>query len=126
MSEVEIDDIREERIDMEIVVDAYNDEERAMGWYCYLEDNLNFPFKANWVRKGRKSLSAEAKEVEVLEMSSEEECLHDMFVEILYKDATGDDVFSARLSDIKPIDADSETQEAIADWHYWLARGYEF
>lgn len=126
MNEVEIDEIREERIDMEIVVDTYNDEERAMGWYCYLEDNLNFPFKANWVRKGRKSLSPEAKEVEVLEMSSEEECMQDMFVEILYKDATGDDTFSARLSDIKPIDADSETQEAIADWHYWLARGYEF
>lgn len=126
MSEVEIDEIREERIDMEIVVDAYNDEERAMGWYCYLENNLTFPFKANWVRKGRKSLSPEAKEVEVLEMSSEEECMHDMFVEILYKDATGDDTFSARLSDIKPIDADSENWEAIADWHYWVGRGYEF
>ena len=21
---------------------------------------------------------------------------------------------------------DAETQEAIEDWHYWVARGYEF
>src|SRR4051794_34624422 len=30
------DEEREERITMEIVVDAYNEDERAMGWYCYL------------------------------------------------------------------------------------------
>ncbi len=29
---------RENRITDEIVVDAYNEEERAMGWYCYLEE----------------------------------------------------------------------------------------
>jgi len=38
------DETREERISMEIVVDAYNEQERAMGWYCYLEDTLSFPF----------------------------------------------------------------------------------
>ena len=37
---------REERIEMEIVVDAYGAEERAMGWYYYLEDTLAFPFSA--------------------------------------------------------------------------------
>src|SRR4051794_23405584 len=31
----EKDEVREERIDMEIVVDAYGEEERAMGWHCY-------------------------------------------------------------------------------------------
>ena len=29
----EKDEVREERIDMEIVVDAYDEDERAMGWY---------------------------------------------------------------------------------------------
>jgi hypothetical protein len=37
-----------------------------------------------------------------------------------------EDVFTAKLSDIVAIDADEETKEAIADWHYWLARGYKF
>jgi endonuclease I len=45
MSKVERDENREERIDMEVVVDAYDEEERAMGWYYYLAENINFPFK---------------------------------------------------------------------------------
>ncbi|MGE5061220.1 MAG: calcium-binding protein [Betaproteobacteria bacterium] len=38
---------RERRIEMEVVVDAYNALERAMGWYYYLEERLKFPFKAS-------------------------------------------------------------------------------
>lgn len=37
---------REDRIAEEVVVDAYNEEERAMGWYYYAADNIDFPFKA--------------------------------------------------------------------------------
>ncbi len=54
MPNVETDESREERIDMEIVVDAYEEEERRLGWYYYLDDKLNFPFKAIWV-SGRKT-----------------------------------------------------------------------
>jgi len=39
MSEVKEEKDREERIIMEIIVDAYDEEERAMGWYYYLEDH---------------------------------------------------------------------------------------
>jgi hypothetical protein len=42
---------RERRIDMEIVVDAYNEVERAMGWYYYLQGGLKFPFKVRCIRK---------------------------------------------------------------------------
>lgn len=42
----EINSEIENRIEMEIVVDAYDESERAMGWYYYLQDNLNVPFKA--------------------------------------------------------------------------------
>ena len=38
------DEEREERISMEIVVDAYGPEEQAMGWYSYLSDTLQFRF----------------------------------------------------------------------------------
>ena len=37
---------REERITMEVVVDAYDAGERALGWYYYLEEQLCFPFTA--------------------------------------------------------------------------------
>ena len=43
------DDEREERITMEIVVDAYSPEEQALGWYYYLEDKLHVPFTAKCV-----------------------------------------------------------------------------
>jgi hypothetical protein len=41
--EIETDEIRERRISMEAVVDAYNEQERAIGWYYYLEGRLDFP-----------------------------------------------------------------------------------
>lgn len=42
--EIETDEVRERRITMEAVVDAYNEQERAIGWYYYLERRLDFPF----------------------------------------------------------------------------------
>ena len=30
------------------------------------------------------------------------------------------------LAQLKPIDVDDETQQAIEDWHYWVEMGYEF
>ena len=122
MSKLEQDDIREERIMMEAVVDAYNEEERAMGWYYYLEDRLNFPFPAKWVSRKK----PDGRKVTVIGMSPEDDCLHDMFVEVIYREGEFEDVFSARLSDIQPLDTDSETEEVIGDWHYWIKRGYEF
>jgi len=49
MSRIKKDKVREGRIIMEIVVDAYSEEERAMVWYYYLEDKLRFPFKATCI-----------------------------------------------------------------------------
>jgi hypothetical protein len=40
---------RERRIEQEIVVDAYTQEERAIRWNYYLEEKLRFPFKARCV-----------------------------------------------------------------------------
>mgnify|MGYP001799748129 FL=1 len=93
-----------------------------MGWYYYLEDKLQFPFKANWVNPQR----PQGKEIEVVEMSPEDECMRSMFVEVRYREGEVDDIFSARLEDIDPIEVDEETAEAIADWHYWIDMGYEF
>jgi hypothetical protein len=106
MSGIAPDKNREERIDMEVVVDAYNEDERAMGWYYYLEDKLQFPFKARWVNRQR----PQGKEIEVVEMSPEDECMRSMFVEVRYREG----------------EVDEETAEAIADWHYWIDMGYEF
>jgi len=30
------------------------------------------------------------------------------------------------LAQLKPLKTDKETKQAIEDWQYWKARGYEF
>jgi len=45
----------EKRITMEIVVNIYESEEQAMGWYyyLYLQDIVQFPFTATCITKWR-------------------------------------------------------------------------
>lgn len=62
---MEQDAAREERITMEIVVDAYGPEEQAMGWYYYLDDRMQFPFPATCMSKRRISPVKEGSTVQV-------------------------------------------------------------
>lgn len=122
MSRSQEDEAREERITMEIVVDAYGPEEQAMGWYYYLEDNLDFPFTGRCTRERRISPLRVGEEVNVVKMAPEDDCMHEMFVEIKWSNRT----LAVPLSQLEPVKTDSKTQEAIEDWHYWVSRGYEF
>ena len=76
---------REERIENEIIVDAHDSEEQAMGWYSYLEENLYFPFTATCVAVREISLLEKGDEAEVVGMASEDTCRHEMFVTLPYK-----------------------------------------
>jgi len=116
------DESREQRITMEIVVDCYNEEERAMGWYYYLEDHLNFPFQATCIYKRRTSPLKTGEVVKVTSMAPEDECEHEIFVEIEYQEET----LSVPLSELKGLGIDDVSLEAIEDWHYWVGRGYQF
>jgi hypothetical protein len=68
------DNDREERIAMEIIVDAYGPEEKAIGWYSYLEEKLRFTFTAVCVSKRAISPLRVKDEVDVIGMAPEEEC----------------------------------------------------
>jgi hypothetical protein len=113
---------RERRIEMEIVVDAYNESERAMGWYYYLEERLKFPFKARCKSKRAVSPLRTGEEVTVLGMAPEEDCESEMFVRLKW----GGRSMAVPLSQLEPLAADPATHEAVSDWHYWIDRGYEF
>jgi hypothetical protein len=119
----ERDKEREERIMMDIVVDAYGEEERAMGWYYYLGERLQFPFKATCIAKRAISPLKVKDRVEVVGMPGEEECEREMFVTIRW----GQEKLAVPLSQLEPAArTDDETTEAVADWHYWVAMGYRF
>ncbi len=60
------DKAREERIDMEIIVDAYGPEEQALGWYYYLDEKLQFPFSARCVVRRTVSPLKVGEEVQVV------------------------------------------------------------
>ena len=122
MARVEKDDVREERIHMEVVVDAYGEEERAMGWYYYLDDKLAFPFQARCIAERRSSPLQQGEVVEVAGMAPEDDCMHEMFVEVQWQGRQ----LAVPLSQLEGIAVDEATKEAISDWHYWVARGYEF
>lgn len=85
MERVEKDDEREERIHMEVVVDAYDEEERAMGWYYYLDDQLEVPFQARCIAEKRTSPLQPGEVVEVTGMAPAEDCEHEMFVEVQWQ-----------------------------------------
>jgi hypothetical protein len=113
---------RENRIEMEIIVDANGPEEQAMGWYYYLQDILSFPFTAKCITERATSPLRKGDEVEVLNMAPEEECQHEMFVGIRWEQKRS---LAVPLSQLRPIaEADEETREAVEDWHYWLGQGY--
>ena len=63
------DEEREQRITMEIVVDAYTPQEQAMGWYSSLEDRLHFPFVARCIAERGISPLRAGEEVEVVGMA---------------------------------------------------------
>ena len=104
------------------MADAHDDQERAMGWFGYLEDRLQFPFTARCIAKRAISPLRAGDEVEVISVAPEEECEREVFVMIRWEwDGLG-----VPLSQLKPVGADEETDRAVADWHYWIARGYRF
>lgn len=113
---------REHRITYEIVVDAYTSEERAIGWHCYLDDKLRFPFKAKCIATREISPLKKGEEVEVLGMAPGDDCMHEMFVLVGFAGRE----LGVPLIQIEPIKPHKATREAVEDWRYWKAMGYEF
>lgn len=113
---------RERRIEQEIVVDAYTSDERAIGWHCYLDDKLDFPFKAKCIAVREVSPLRKGEEVEVLGMAPEDDCMREMFVLVRLAGRK----LGVPLAQMEPIGADAATREAVADWRYWTAMGYQF
>ncbi len=122
MAKTKKDPKRERRITMEIVVDCYGPDEQAMGWYYYLEEKLEFPFTAICIAERAISPLRKRDEVEVLQMAPVSECRHEMFVGMRWEHRP----LAVPLSQLRPIaETDKQTKEAVADWHYWVAQGYE-
>ena len=113
---------REKRISMEIVVDAYDAWEQALGWYYYLQDTLRFPFPAKCIKKRAVSPLKAGEQVEVVGLPPEEECEREVFVTVKWRDRT----FAVPLSQLEYTGKNKKMAQAIGDWHYWVERGYRY
>ena len=113
---------REERIEMEIVVDCYNDSERASGWFCYLQDRLACPFEAECIEQTPASPLLPGERVTVLGILDPDETEGAFLASIVWQGRE----MAIPLSQLRALNASPETTEALADWHYWVSRGYEF
>jgi hypothetical protein len=121
MGKIKEDKSREDKIMNEIIVDAYDTEERIMGWQTYLDDTLKFPFKAKCIKEIIISPLTKDEKIMALRMA-DEPYGNSMFVIIEWQNRQ----LGVPLEQIFPIDSDEETREAVEDWHYWVERGYQF
>ena len=122
MPKPRINRAREDRIEMEVVVDAYGSDERAMGWYYYLDEKLAVPFEARVGTGLPSSPLSVGDKVEVLGMAPEQACAADMLVWVRWPKRK----LAVPLSQLVALIEDEATNEAVADWHYWVSHGYEF
>jgi len=123
MPKTERDDDREERILMDVVVDAHDSEERSMGWYYYLADTIQFPFTARCKSRRQTSPLKVGDPVVAVGMADADECQREMFVNIRWDGGT----LAVPLAQLDPVDVeDDDTIQAVEDWHYWTEMGYEF
>jgi hypothetical protein len=113
---------REARIINEIVVDAYNESERALAWYYHLENQLQFPFEATCKTRRTTSPLKVGQAVTITGLAPEEDCEADIIVLARWNDRP----LGVPLKQLEPRRVDAGTAEAIADWHYWCSMGYRF
>jgi len=116
-----IDTNHQHRVNSKILVDCYDAYQQGQGWTLYLLDNISCPFTAEY--SGNSKLSIKPNQtMTVLELvnsvyASEEdlECfMARVEVEI------GDVLYEVPLEDLNTIDADKKTQQAIADWQFYI------
>jgi hypothetical protein len=121
------DEYYREKIDMEIIVDCYNDEEISWGWEAYMEDRLIFPFKAKII--------GDSCEIPVGEIVTVTDMLEDFEIvgsvwwlkdqaDVINKVEVqwNNEDFYIGIDDLKPLDKDIPTLESIKSWNFWLEK----
>src|SRR4051812_50181868 len=106
---------------MEAVVDAYDEQERAIGWYYYLELKINFPFLARCATRRSTSPLKVGDELEVIGMAPVEDCEHDMFVEMDWDE----EELAVPLSQLEGNSADDENKEGGGERAFLGKKGHQ-
>ncbi len=112
----EQDDACEHRINYEIIVDAYDDHEVAMGWYIHMNDNLEFPMQAK-VKLRLRGVKTEEKAVQIVEIDPKSET--SLTLRLGMTKGKSDRVQYISPEDIVCIQTTEGNLEILNDWLYW-------
>ncbi len=112
----ENDKERKHRIHYEIIVDAYNEYEQAMGWYIHMNDNLEFPMQAK-VKLRLRGGKTEEKTVKIVEIDPKSE--GSLTLRLGITEGKSDRVQYISLEDIVSIQTTEENLAFLNDWLYW-------
>jgi hypothetical protein len=82
----------------------------------------NIPFVAECSVANKLTPLTVGEKVTVTQMFGEDYCGHEMYVDISWNEKA----LAVPLVQLKPVDADDDTTEAVEDWLYWKSRGYSF
>lgn len=109
LTKKEIDQI----INDQIEVDCDTDEEANIGWAIYLEENISYPFSAEYFLK-KKSGKKEWQQVTVVRNKTSESSFRggDYYVEIEINEI----IIPAKIDALRNIDADEETLKTLYIW----------
>ncbi len=116
------DEQREQRI-ARFVAAAEDEYERISAWYGYLEEQLRLPFQATCTRQTAGLALGLREQVQVVDLA-DVDTWEDQVLVTLGGVRDGLDVPLAQLTPLQATDAASK--QAVADWHYWVQRGYHF
>jgi len=105
----------EQIIDYEIVVDCYSEEEANMGWAIYMEENIYYPFEAEYQVKKKDGKTLWTK-VMVVGNETDDSNFEggNYYVELAYNDI----IIPADLDKLRNIKADDETMKALQVWKH--------
>ncbi len=103
----------EDIITYQIVVDCYYEDEVNVGWAIYMEENIHYPFTAEY-RVRKRNGTSYWKEVKVVGNETDESDFEgrEYYVEIEIEDM----IIPAKLSELRNIEADEKTMETLQIW----------
>ena len=105
----------QEIITYEVIVDCYTDDEANMGWAIYMDENIFYPFEAEYQVKKKDGKRLWTKVMVVGNETNDSNYEGgSYYVEIEYNDM----VIPVDLDKLRNIKADEETMETLQVWEY--------
>lgn len=93
-----------------------------MGWYYYLESKLRFPFTATCITRRATSPFKVGESLSITGLAPEDDCMSKVIVMTKWQGRA----LGVPLEQIRPRNVNAATKQAIEDWQYWVAMGYQY